>query len=374
MTQKDNEVREGLEGVVAFESTISHIDGAVPELVIRGYDINDIVGNLTFEQMSYLLLFEELPTANQLTGFDAELKSLRKVPKSVLAFLSSAPKNSQPMSVLRTAVSMLGCIDSELNLNDQDSVLIKLKSLIAKIPTIVAAQARINAGEIPLEPDLSLSHSSNYYYMVTGEVADEKTLNAFDAVLVIYAEHEINASTFACRVVMGTESDIYSSVVAGISAIKGPLHGGAIDGSMNMLKEIGSVENAENYVKDALVHKRKLPGFGHRVYRAGDPRAHVLKRMTLDLANSRNDSHWFDIALEAEKQMANLKSIIPNVDYYAAPLLYHIGFPVILMTNVVTSARIAGWSAHIMEQYGKNRLIRPRAKYTGKSGLKIDKP
>ena len=201
------------------------------------------------------------------------------------------------MSVLRTAVSMLGCIDSESGLNDQNSVLIKLKSLIAKIPTIVAAQARINVGETPLQPDLSLSHSSNYYYMVTGEVADEKTLNAFDAVLVIYAEHEINASTFACRVVMGTESDIYSSVVAGISAIKGPLHGGAIDGSMNMLKEIGSAENAENYVKDALAQKRKLPGFGHRVYRAGDPRAHVLKRMTLDLANSRNDSHWFDICL-----------------------------------------------------------------------------
>ncbi|MCH2311080.1 MAG: citrate synthase [SAR202 cluster bacterium] len=374
MAQKDNEVREGLEGVVAFESTISHIDGTVPELVVRGYDINDIVGNLTFEQMSYLLLFGELPSSNQLTDFDAELKSLRQVPKSVLAFLSSVPKSSEPMSVLRTAVSMLGCIDSESGLNDQNSVLIKLKSLIAKIPTIVAAQARINVGETPLQPDLSLSHSSNYYYMVTGEVADEKTLNAFDAVLVIYAEHEINASTFACRVVMGTESDIYSSVVAGISAIKGPLHGGAIDGSMNMLKEIGSAENAENYVKDALAQKRKLPGFGHRVYRAGDPRAHVLKRMTLDLANSRNDSHWFDIALEAEKQMASLKSIIPNVDYYAAPLLSHIGFPVILMTNVVTSARIAGWSAHILEQYGKNRLIRPRAKYTGKSGLKIHKP
>ena len=143
---------------------------------------------------------------------------------------------------------------------------------------------------------------------------------------------------------------------------------------MNMLKDIGSVSNAENYVKDALAQKRKLPGFGHRVYRAGDPRAHVLKRMTLELANSRNDSQWFDIALEAEKQMASLKSIIPNVDYYAAPLLHHIGFPVILMTNVVTSARIAGWSAHIIEQYGKNRLIRPRAKYTGKSGLKIHKP
>jgi citrate synthase len=373
MALQDNEVREGLEGVVAFESTISHIDGTVPELVIRGYDINDIVNNLTFEQIAYLLLFSELPSSNQLADFDAELKSLRHIPNSVLEILSGVPENSQPMSVLRTAVSMLGSMDSGVGVSDQNSVLLKLKALIAQIPTIVAAQARIHAGETPIAPDLSLSHSANYYYMVTGEIADVKTLNAFESILVIYAEHEINASTFACRVVMGTESDVYSSVVAGISAIKGPLHGGAIDGSMNMLKEIGCVENAENYVKDALAQKRKLPGFGHRVYRAGDPRAHVLKSMTLELANSRNDSKWFDIALEAEKQMANLKSIIPNVDYYAAPLLYHIGFPVILMTNVVTSARIAGWSAHILEQHGNNRLIRPRAKYTGKSGMKIQK-
>ena len=209
--------------------------------------------------------------------------------------------------------------------------------------------------------------------MVTGVIGDEKILNAFEAVLVIYAEHEINASTFACRVVMGTESDIYSSVVAGISAIKGPLHGGAIDGSMNMFMEIGSKENSERYVKNALSNKRKLPGFGHRVYRTGDPRAQVLKRMTLELANTRHDSKWFDIAVEAEYQMSIQKGIIPNVDYYAAPLLYHIGFPVILMTNVVTSSRIAGWAAHILEQYGKNRLIRPRAKYIGEVGIKIPK-
>ena len=209
--------------------------------------------------------------------------------------------------------------------------------------------------------------------MVTGVIGDEKILNAFEAVLVIYAEHEINASTFACRVVMGTESDIYSSVVAGISAIKGPLHGGAIDGSMNMFMEIGSKENSERYVKNALSNKRKLPGFGHRVYRTGDPRAQVLKRMTLELANTRHDSKWFDIAVEAEYQMSIQKGIIPNVDYYAAPLLYHIGFPVILMTNVVTSSRIAGWAAHILEQYGKNRLIRPRAKYIGEIGIKIPK-
>jgi len=373
MSNKDNQVSEGLEGVLAFESSISHIDGNIPELVIRGYDINDIVNNLIYEEMAYLLIYGDLPSPSQLSDFDAELKSLRNIPVSVLKFLSDVPSESHPMSVLRTAVSMLGCIDLESDLSEESSVFLKLKSLIAQIPTVVAAQARILTGQITVEADSSLSHSSNYYHMVTGEIADEKILNAFDAVLVIYAEHEINASTFACRVVTGTESDIYSSVVAGISAIKGPLHGGAIDGSMNMLMEIASKENAEDYVKNALANKRKLPGFGHRVYRAGDPRAHVLKRMTLELANSRNDSKWFDIALEAERQMASQKSIIPNVDYYAAPLLYHIGFPVVLMTNVVTSARIAGWSAHILEQHAKNRLIRPRAKYTGKMGIKIPK-
>ena len=373
MNIKKDQVREGLDGVVAFESSISHIDGAVPELVIRGYDINDIVNNLTYEQMAYLLLYGDLPNPTQLSNFDEELKSFRNVPSLILDFLSNVPKTSHPMAVLRTAISMLGCIDLDSELTEKDSVLIKLKSLIAQIPTIVAAQARILNGQIPVEPDLSLSHSSNYYYMVTGVIADEKILKAFEAVLVIYAEHEINASTFACRVVMGTESDIYSSVVAGISAIKGPLHGGAIDGSMNMFMEIGSKENSERYVKNALSNKRKLPGFGHRVYRTGDPRAQVLKRMTLELANTRHDSKWFDIAVEAEYQMSIQKGIIPNVDYYAAPLLYHIGFPVILMTNVVTSSRIAGWAAHILEQYGKNRLIRPRAKYIGEVGIKIPK-
>ena len=365
MNIKNDQVHEGLDGVVAFESSISHIDGAVPELVIRGYDINDIVNNLTYEQMAYLLLYGDLPNTTQLSNFDEELKSFRNVPSLILDFLSNVPKTSHPMAVLRTAISMLGCIDLDSELTEKDSVLIKLKSLIAQIPTIVAAQARILNGQIPVEPDLSLSHSSKYYYMVTGVIADEKILNAFEAVLVIYAEHEINASTFACRVVMGTESDIYSSVVAGISAIKGPLHGGAIDGSMNMFMEIGSKENSERYVKNALSNKRKLPGFGHRVYRTGDPRAQVLKRMTLELANTRHDSKWFDIAVEAEYQMSIQKGIIPNVDYYAAPLLYHIGFPVILMTNVVTSSRIAGWAAHILEQYGNNRLIRPRAEYIG---------
>ena len=373
MNIKKDQVHEGLDGVVAFESSISHIDGAVPELVIRGYDINDIVNNLTYEQMAYLLLYGDLPNTTQLSNFDEELKSFRNVPSVILDFLSNVPKTSHPMAVLRTAISMLGCIDLDSELTEKDSVLIKLKSLIAQIPTIVAAQARILNGQIPVEPDLSLSHSSNYYHMVTGVIADEKILNAFEAVLVIYAEHEINASTFACRVVMGTESDIYSSVVAGISAIKGPLHGGAIDGSMNMFMEIGSKENSERYVKNALSNKRKLPGFGHRVYRTGDPRAQVLKRMTLELANTRHDSKWFDIAVEAEYQMSIQKGIIPNVDYYAAPLLYHIGFPVILMTNVVTSSRIAGWAAHILEQYGKNRLIRPRAKYIGEIGIKIPK-
>ena len=373
MNIKKDQVHEGLDGVVAFESSISHIDGAVPELVIRGYDINDIVNNLTYEQMAYLLLYGDLPNTTQLSNFDEELKSFRNVPSLILDFLSNVPKTSHPMAVLRTAISMLGCIDLDSELTEKDSVLIKLKSLIAQIPTIVAAQARILNGQIPVEPDLSLSHSSNYYYMVTGVIADEKILNAFEAVLVIYAEHEINASTFACRVVMGTESDIYSSVVAGISAIKGPLHGGAIDGSMNMFMEIGSKENSERYVKNALSNKRKLPGFGHRVYRTGDPRAQVLKRMTLELANTRHDSKWFDIAVEAEYQMSIQKGIIPNVDYYAAPLLYHIGFPVILMTNVVTSSRIAGWAAHILEQYGKNRLIRPRAKYIGEVVINIPK-
>ena len=366
-------VSHGLDGVLAFESEVAYIDGHAPELLIRGYDIADLARNFDYEQMAYLLLYGSVPSAVERADFSAELAGLRPLPEPVLDLIRAAPASAHPMAVLRTAVSLLGALDPNADAIDRDSLLASAKSLIGQFPTIVAAQTRLQAGLAPVDPEgASLGHVDNYLYMVAGTPPDEPLRRAFDAALVLYAEHETNASTFACRVIVGTMSDLYSAVVAGLGAIKGPLHGGAIDGAMNMLVEIGSPDNAGAYVDEALAAKRKLPGFGHRVYRAGDPRAAELREMALEMAAAVGDSKWFDIAIAAEKRMAETKGIIPNVDYFAAPVLYQLGFPLKLMTNVVASARIAGWSAHIIEQYGNNRLIRPRALYTGERGKRLN--
>ena len=371
MTADSNEVVPGLEGVLAFESEIAFIDGHAPEFSVRGYDIHDIAGRVGYEEMCFLLWYDRLPSEAELPQFCRELADLREVPPSVLDVARSAPPSAHPMATLRTAVSMLGMLDESAEDARPEARLDQAKSLTAKMATIVAAQARLQAGQEPVAPDPSLGHSANYYYMLTGRAPEESVRATFDAVLVLYAEHETNASTFASRVVVGTESDLYSAVVAGIGAVKGPLHGGAIDAAMSMLIEVSSPEKAAAYVDDALAARRRLPGFGHRVYRAGDPRAARLRGMAQDMAAETGDDRWLSIALAAEKRMAETKGIIPNVDYYAAPVLYQIGFPLNLMTNVVASSRIAGWSAHVMEQYASNRLIRPRALYKGHRGRKL---
>ena len=371
MSTTPGQVVPGLEGVLAFESSIAYIDGSIPELSIRGYAIEDIVGKLGYEQLAFLLWHDRVPDEGELAGFRADLAGLRALPDPVLELLKATPKSASPMATLRTAVSMLGTMDPNAGDIGSDDNLRKAKSLTAKLPTIVAAQAR-NASDLePIAPDPSLDHAANYYHMLTGAVPDETTRRTLETTLVLYAEHETNASTFACRVVVSTLSDFYSAVVAGIGAIKGPLHGGAIEDAMQMFIEVGSVERAASYVDDALAARRILPGFGHRVYRAGDPRAGELRGMAQALGQVVGDTRWFDIAVACEKRMRETKGIIPNVDYFAATVIYQLGFPLNLMTNVVASARIAGWSAHILEQYANNRLIRPRALYTGHRGLKL---
>ena len=252
MTTGSDQVVSGLEGVLAFESTIAYIDGLAPEFLVRGYAVQDIAGRITYEEMCFLLWYDRLPDDGELSEFRAELAGLREAPGSVLDVLRSAPSSAHPMSVLRTAVSLLGILDGAAEDNSREANLRKATSLTAKMPTIVAAQARLQAGEEPVSPDHALGHAANYYYMLTGRAPDETTLNTFDTVLVLYAEHETNASTFASRVVVGTESDFYSAVVAGIGAVKGPLHGGAIDEAMRMLLEIGTADRAAAYVDDAL--------------------------------------------------------------------------------------------------------------------------
>ncbi|GIX46292.1 MAG: citrate synthase [Candidatus Tectimicrobiota bacterium] len=372
MSEATERVISGLEGVLACESQIAYIDGSAPELSYRGYDIADVVRALSYEQVVFLLWHDRIPQGEELRAFEAELASLRPVPQSVLEMLKALPASAHPMASLRTAVSMLGALDERAEDCSPPELLRKAKTLTAQLPTLVAAQARLHRGLAPIAPDPSLSHAANYAYMLSGERPDVTTARTLETALILYAEHETNASTFACRVVVGTQSDYYSAVVAGIGALKGPLHGGAIDDVMRMLMDIGAPERAAAYVDEALAAKRKLPGFGHRVYRAGDPRAALLRGMAQQLSAARGDEKWFAIATAAEQRMRQSKGIIPNVDYYAAPVFYHLGVPLNLFTNVIASTRIVGWSAHIMEQYANNRLIRPRALYTGPRGRKLN--
>ncbi len=371
MGDSSDKIISGLEGVLAFESSIAYIDGSAPELSIRGYQIKDIVNSLTFEEMVFLLWNDKLPESTELTDFKNNLIQLREIPSSVMKFLKSVPTDASPMASLRTAVSMIGVEDMSADDISETSILRKAAKLTAVLPTLVAAQSRIQDGKDPIEPNPDLDHAANYYYMLQGEVPTEMIRRTLEVTLMLYAEHETNASTFACRVVVGTLSDFYSAIVAGIGAIKGPLHGGAIEDSMKMFEKIGSPEAAPQFVDQALASKQMLPGFGHRVYKKGDPRATELGDMAKSLGKSIGQEKWFDIAQSCETHMRNTKGIIPNVDYFAAIVLYLLGFELNIMPNFVSSARIAGWSAHIMEQYSNNRLIRPRAKYTGERGLRI---
>lgn len=371
MSEATERVISGLEGVLACESSIAYIDGSVPELSFRGYDIHDVAQKLTFEQVTFLLWHDRIPNADELRAFSADLAARRAIPPAIVDMLRALPSAAHPMAGLRTAVSMLGAFDAHAEDIGSDDNLRKAKDLTAKMPTIVTAQARLQRGQEPIAPDAALSHAANYCYMLTGKRPDAMTTRTFDTMLILYAEHETNASTFACRVVSGTEADFYSAVVAGIGAIKGPLHGGAIDEVMRMLLEIETPERAAAYVDEALAERRKLPGFGHRVYRAGDPRATQLRGMAEQLGQASGDDKWFAIATAAEQRMRESKGIIANVDYFAAPVLYHLDFPLNVFTNVVASSRIVGWSAHVFEQYANNRLIRPRALYTGHRGRQL---
>jgi citrate synthase len=371
MSSASEQVISGLEGVLACESSVAFIDGTIPELSYRGYNIHDIAERLTYEQVVYLLWHGELPSPAELQAFSANLAGRRGIPAAVVDVLRLMPASSHPMAALRTAVSLLGTLDPQADDNSPAELRRKAADLVAKIPTIVAAQVRLQTGQPLIDPDPALSLAGNYYYMLTGKQPDATVTRTIDTSLLLYAEHETNASTFACRVVVGTESDYYSAVVAGIGAIKGPLHGGAIDEVMKMFLEIDQPERATAYIDQALAARRKIPGFGHRVYRAGDARAPHLKSMAERLANAMGDRKWFTIATLVEQRMREAKGIIANVDYYAALVLYHLGFPLNLFTNFVASARISGWSAHIFEQYANNRLIRPRALYTGHRGRQL---
>ncbi len=364
---EDTPVR-GLEGVIAADTKICSLDGVNGILGYYGYDVPEMVRKkVTFEEVVYLLWHGELPTRENLKEFDQAMKAERALSPALMRALRQIPPGEQRTAALRGGVGILGLFDEEAEDDSPEANRSKALRLTAKMPTIVAAQHRLAAGLKPLNPRRGLGHAANFLYMITGVAPDKIDARALDATLVLYAEHEFNASTFATRVVTSTMSDIYSAVTAGISALKGPLHGGAGLAVMETLREIGEVENVEPFVEAALARKRLFMGFGHRVYtRSGDPRASVLIELAEEVCRQPGrNAKWFDMARALDHAVQSRKGVIPNVDFYSAPLWQGLGIPMELFVPIIAMSRVAGWTANILEQQADNRLIRPRARYTG---------
>ncbi len=354
----------GLEGVVATTSAISSIIDDT--LTYVGYNIDDLTENASFEEVIYLLWHLELPTKKQLQELKEQLAENMELPQEVLDSFKTYPLDKvHPMAVLRTAVSALGIFDKDSEVMDKEANYQKAIRLQAKMPAIVAAFARIRKGLEPIAPRKDLGFAANFMYMIKGEEPDQIEIEAMDKALILHADHELNASTFTARVCVATLSDIYSGITAAIGALKGPLHGGANEQVMKMLTEIGSADNAESYIKNKLENKEKIMGFGHRVYRKGDPRAKHLKEMSKRLTEITGEPEWYNISIKVEEVFTSEKTLPPNVDFYSASVYHSLGFDHDLFTPIFAVSRTSGWLAHILEQYENNRLIRPRAEYTG---------
>ncbi len=356
---------KGLEGIVATTSSISSIIDGV--LTYRGINIDDLAEHASFEEVVYLLWYGKLPNRSELEKLQRELNENSEIPQEVLTLLHSIPKEANSMAVLRTAVSSLALYDGEANDMSEQANLRKAIRLQAKIPTIIAAFARIREGNQPLSPKMDVSLSHNFLYMLTGQEPESIAVEALNKALVLHADHELNASTFAARVTVATLSDMYSGITSAIGALKGPLHGGANEAVMEMLEEIGSLDNVEAYITDKLNNKEKIMGFGHRVYKNGDPRAKHLQKMSEELGKITGNLDWYKMSIQIEELVTGSKGLKPNVDFYSASVYTSLQIPRDLFTPIFSFSRVSGWTAHILEQYQNNRLIRPRAEYVGPS-------
>lgn len=357
---------KGLEGIVAAASSISSIIDGV--LTYRGINIDELATQATFEEVAYLLWHGKLPTEAELSGLIAELGDYAAVSKEVLDGLRLYPKDGNSMAALRTAVSSLALYDGEANDMSREANVRKAVKLQAQLPTVVAAFARLRQGLEPVAPKKGVGIAHNFLYMLTGNEPDKVAVEAMDKALVLHADHELNASTFAARVTVATLSDIYSGVVSAIGALKGPLHGGANEAVMVMLDEIGTLANVESYIQNKLNSKQKIMGFGHRVYKDGDPRAKHLMDMSRQLGELHGDMKLYDMSVKIESLVTGQKGLKPNVDFYSASCYTMLGIPRDLFTPIFAISRVSGWTAHILEQYEDNRLIRPRAEYVGPVG------
>jgi citrate synthase len=367
--------KAGLEDVVAGTSAICLVDGIEGRLLYRGYDIRDLAENSSFAETSYLLWYGRLPTRKEFEVFLKEFRGTIELPEQTSMILRLFPRRATPMEVLRTAISSLGHYDPDSGNTAPEASLRKAIRLTTRIGSIITAHERLRTGEEPIKPLPGKSVSFNFLYTLTGKEPEALLEKIFDVCLILHADHEWNASTFAARVTAATMSDMYSSVTSAIGTLKGPLHGGANEEVMKILLEIGEVSKAEEWIQNALKNKRKIPGFGHRVYKTEDPRAGVLRKYSEQLGKHVGNTKWFEISRVIERTVGEHmqkegKKIFPNVDFYSASVYTCMGIPTQLFTPIFAMSRIAGWAAHVLEQHGNNRLIRPRSDYSGALDLK----
>ena len=357
----------GLEDVVATSSAICYLDGERGVLAYCGYDIHDLAKSATFEEVCFLLWHRRLPSRAELGDLQSQFAAARALPEPVIRLMKSLPP-VDGMDALRTITSALAHYDSDLEDTSAQGQYRKAVKLTAQVGTIVATWGRLQKGGGPLAPDPAMTHAAAFLYLLTGERPNATAIRALDVALILHADHELNASTFAGRVAAATLTDIYSAIVAAIGTLKGPLHGGANAEVMKLLLELGqtaSGERVDEVIRGKLARKEKIPGFGHRVYKTEDPRATHLRRMSQDLGKRSGSTAWFDMSQRIEALVKGEKKLNPNVDFYSASTYYALGIPIDLYTPVFAVSRMSGWTAHILEQYANNRLIRPRADYTG---------
>src|SRR5262245_6565739 len=352
----------GLEGVIAGETTISTVDTG---LTYRGYTIEDLAEHSNYEEVAYLILYGELPTAAQAAAFRKRLGAAAVVPREIIEALRHIPAAAPSMDVLRSAVSLLAHWEPDVADSSHDANVRQAERLLAQIPVVVAARQRLKTGQEPIAADPALTLPANLLWMLRSQKPSEKQIHAMDVSLILYAEHEFNASTFSARCVVSTLSDLHSGITAAIGALKGPLHGGANEAAMSVLAEVGTADRAEAWVRQALAEKRRIMGFGHRVYKEGDPRAVYLKKLTAAVAAETGHQDMERMADIIETAVRTEKKLPPNVDWPCARLYHYLGLPVDLYTPIFVVARVVGWSAHVIEQLDNNRLIRPRGLYKG---------
>jgi citrate synthase len=352
----------GLEGVIAGETAISTVAGG---LRYRGYPVTELAEKATFDEVAYLLLYGELPTAQQLGEFTARVAAARKLPGPLRDLLRALPRGTNPMDVLRSSVSVLALFDPDCEDSSHQANLRKAEHLLGEIPVAITERYRLEKGLPPIPPRQDLPHAASFLYLLTGKEPSADTARALDVSLILYAEHEFNASTFTARVVTSTEADMHSAIVAAIGALKGRLHGGANEKVMDLLLATGGPETAEKWTREALARKERLMGFGHRVYKTGDVRAGILKHHARKAAEAAGSTRWEEAAEIIERIMAEEKHLYPNLDWPAGRLYHALGLEVPLYTPIFVMSRVAGWAAHVIEQTEHNRLIRPRGRYTG---------